>query len=524
MNTRWSWSPQELGALIGIVTSGAKASLAPIRVSRELISEVRDEMLVIIDDYIEDRRFLGSIKGSTKLDIAVDGSALPTTFSPEHSRHYSAPMMRTYVEIFGEINRSGGIELSFAIPRPGSHVYVVVNGERLAEVLRLPQGLNVGIHKFSGMSIHLEPCAVYYHVAVLGATGTGKSRLVKALIEELLSKTRYKVLIFDHTGVDYADPQRWRAVGIEPEIIDASRIVLDPLIVSEILRDRMGLTGYHEDNVFYIIVRYVYDEVIKKRPEVIEKFRGHSGGRVYSSFIADIDFELLVNEYFELCKQREFSWDYDIFAQSLPKYLSEINARDATITKYRLSLSIRVGRTFFERYLGAREIVIGDIVDKLLRGDTRLVIVDLSTELEYDVKRYIVYQFLHSIWDRIQIERQQANLIAVIDEAHNYACTYCKPSVNEIARTAREGRKWGFGIVLASQRIIDIAPEVRGNINTVFFSRLQTHSDYQELRNWIEGVQHMEYTLPMLSRREFFVTGLANPFRKPLLLKVRNVD
>jgi len=521
LHLAWSWKPQDLGVLIGIVTSGARASFAPIRVSRELISEVRDEMLVIIDDYIEDRRFLGVIKGSTKLDIAVDGSALPTTFSPEHSRHYSAPMMRTYVEIFGEISREGGLELSFAIPRPGSHVYAVLDGERLSKILKLPRGLYVGVHKFSGMSIHLDPQAVVYHVAVLGATGTGKSRLVKALVEELLTKTSLSVLIFDHTGVDYADTRRWESVGVEPTVIDASRIVLDPSIIASLLNEKMGLSGYHEDKTFYAVVRYVYDEVVRKRPEVID--RAGNRGKRYHEPLTDMDLEMVVNEYFKLCEQRAFSWSYDSFSQALPRYLSEINAREDTIVKYKSLLAVRVGREFFDRYLAPRSVLITNIINALLSGESRLVIVDLSTELEYEAKRYIVYQFLRSVWSVVQSERRPANLVVVVDEAHNYACVHCKPSVTEIARTAREGRKWAFGIVLASQRIVDIAPEIRGNINTVFFSRLQTHSDYQELRNWIEGAQYMEYVLPMLGRREFFVTGLANPLRKPVLIRVRDV-
>ena len=34
----------------------------------------------------------------------------------------------------------------------------------------------------------------------------------------------------------------------------------------------------------------------------------------------------------------------------------------------------------------------------------------------------------------------------------------------------------------------------------------------------------MEYTLPLLASREFFVAGLANPLKRPLLIRVRDVD
>jgi hypothetical protein len=53
--------------------------------------------------------------------------------------------------------------------------------------------------------------------------------------------------------------------------------------------------------------------------------------------------------------------------------------------------------------------------------------------------------------------------------------------------------------------------------------RLQTAGDYSELRGWIEGVEYMQYTLPLLAPREFFFTGLGNPLRRPLLVRVRDV-
>lgn len=46
--------------------------------------------------------------------------------------------------------------------------------------------------------------ALKYHIAVVGTTGTGKSRLVKALVDEVIEKTSWSVIVFDHTGVDYA--------------------------------------------------------------------------------------------------------------------------------------------------------------------------------------------------------------------------------------------------------------------------------------------------------------------------------
>ncbi len=535
MASYWRWRAEELGPLIGVVTSGARASIVPIRISRECISQVNDEMLVIIEDFVEGRRYLGTIKNSVKLDIAVDSNSLPTTFDPSRSTQFSAPMMKTFVEIIGEIQPDGGLSLSFAIPRPGSHVYRVRDGRRLAEILNLGDGLYIGCHKFSGLEIRLRSDAVDYHIAVLGATGTGKSRLVKALIEEIATKTGYSIVVFDHTGVDYADPSRWSIQGIE--IVDASQIVLDIPVVANLLCEVANIPNNLEEHVFYVVTRYVIDQVMLYAPDELAKNMGsqNQGSRSrgvarYSTYstsemLASIDMEKLNEVYTKLCVEGKTIWSFDTFINRMDKYLDEINARESTKLKLRMLISMYAGRRFFENYLAPRRLALDTIVSRLINHEKKIIIVDLSTEIENTAKRYIVFQTLRKIWNYIAITRSRANIVAVIDEAHNYACHYgCKPCSTEIERTVREGRKWGFGVILASQRIIDLSPDIRGNINTVFFSRLQTYSDYQELKNWVEGAQYMEYTLPLLARREFFVAGLGNPFRKPVLVVVRNVS
>ncbi|MEM4656473.1 MAG: ATP-binding protein [Acidilobaceae archaeon] len=494
------------GRLIGIVTSGSRASIVPIRVSRDALDFVRDEMLVFIRDFEENRLYLGIVKSSIKKDYALDASSLPTNFSPDSSHVYSAPLMHSYVEIIGEVTVNG-VEISFSIPRPGSMVYAIVDGSNLT-ILRVHDGLNIGSHKFSNVSIAMDPRSLSYHVAVLGATGTGKSRLVKAIVEEVLTKTNYKIIIFDHTGLDYSDISRWSNINVE--LVDASKIVLDPDVIAETISSHSGLKQYEEEYVYYTIIRYL-SEGIEANPKPQVKIK------------TDIDIENIVEKYREYCKSGKFKWSFKKFIDTLYNAMKELNARDTTIRKLELLISLRVGRKFFENYLNIRNTVVSDIIRNVLTGKSRLVIVDLSREVEYTAKRFIIYQILKNIWDWIVEVRSRVDTIAVIDEAHNYACHGCGESESMISRVVREGRKWGFGVIIASQRIIDLDPNIRGNINTVFFSRMQSSSDYEELKKWLEGVQFMEYTLPMLAPREFFFTGLGNPLRKPILVRVRDV-
>lgn len=500
--------------LVGVVTSGARASIVPIRVARDYIGFVRDEMLALIEDVEEERCYLGFVKGSTKRDVAIDGLSLPSNFDVERSLGYSAPLMSCFVEIVGEVI-GGSLELSFSIPRPGSRVYIVVDQGALQGILRLDEGLSIGFHKFSGVRIDLDPRALDYHVAVLGATGTGKSRLVKAIVEEALAKTDYSIIVFDHTGVDYSDPGRW---SYKPMIVDGSRIVLTPDVIADILVDKMGVRDQHVDHILGALLLYIAGNLNN----------GGVRGKHSSTTIdlKNIDVEALIESYLEACRSNSFQWTFNGFMGALDSYLARYTSVwESTKLRFKLLLSTRVGRRFFEDYLQRRSLVVSDIVWELLSRRSRLVVVDLSSEIEYEAKKFIVYQFLREIWEIILRSRARAGVLAVVDEAHNYACSRgCDPSLEMIARTAREGRKWGFGLILASQRVVDLAPEVRGNINTIFFSRVQSASDYDELKRWIEGLQFIEYTLPLLARREFYMSGLGNPLRKPVLVKVRDVS
>jgi DNA helicase HerA-like ATPase len=131
---------------------------------------------------------------------------------------------------------------------------------------------------------------------------------------------------------------------------------------------------------------------------------------------------------------------------------------------------------------------------------------------------------LSKIWEIVEDARKPQNILIVIDEAHNYACDKgCYPSNMLIEKTLREGRKWGIGAILASQRVIDFSPDVRNNINTVFFSKLQTPYDFQQLQNFIDLAGIGSETLSLLETREFFFAGLGNPLKYPMLIQVKIV-
>jgi len=60
-------------------------------------------------------------------------------------------------------------------------------------------------------------------------------------------------------------------------------------------------------------------------------------------------------------------------------------------------------------------------------------------------------------------------------------------------------------------------------VNTVFFSKLQTPYDFDQLRNFVDLAGVRPEVLSLLETREFFFAGLGNPLKYPMLIKVREV-
>ena len=119
-------------------------------------------------------------------------------------------------------------------------------------------------------------------------------------------------------------------------------------------------------------------------------------------------------------------------------------------------------------------------------------------------------------------------ILLVMDEAHNFAGGAHgetsrgkdNPAVVWARRIATEGRKFGLGLVLISQRVRGALDNtVRSQCNTVVLFRLVNNNDIGGARDSYEGVSsEITYKLPSLHQGEAFVSGVA--IRYPIIVKV----
>jgi len=516
-----------MGVEVGVVLSGASAGLAPIMLRRDRELEVREEDLVLIrDERLEGYYMLGVVRWVTRHEPFLRRNT--HNIYAEHPEALDSelvmPFSNAYVEIYGGLCDGGsvcggerGLVSNVYAPTPGSRVYRLVDAEPLTEYLGVPsdKAISVGVHKYTGWRLPLDPRWVPYHVGVFGATGTGKSRLVQRLVKELVGRG-YGVIIFDHSGVDYAP----RAEALGARVVKSSEIRINPIVFASTVSRYMSLTGQQRDAVELAAMCFAM------------KIYSENGGKGYESEECREALEARVarrgRSLHSFTQQRAGGGDGGkgvrerFLEEALEPVAARFNMRDATIAKLRLMVKLVVPRSVFEALPG-RRLEPGEIVREAAAG--KPVVIDMSDEQDIEVKRAIIASVARAAWELVWETMSPVNIGLVVDEAQNYACEYCGESGRALETIAREGRKWGLFLVVASQRVSrDIRPGVRSNLGTVFFSRLQATGDLQELSGYLDLGRVTEASLAMLGRREFYVAGLMNPLRRPLLLVVDEVS
>ncbi len=111
-----------------------------------------------------------------------------------------------------------------------------------------------------------------------------------------------------------------------------------------------------------------------------------------------------------------------------------------------------------------------------------------------------------------QVERSQDPILLVCEEAHRYvpnqgAAEYATAQA-AVRRIAREGRKYGLGLMLVSQRPSDIEGTVMAQCGTWIVLRLTNSADQAHVARFLpDGLSGMTRALPALAQQEALFVG-----------------
>ena len=156
------------------------------------------------------------------------------------------------------------------------------------------------------------------------------------------------------------------------------------------------------------------------------------------------------------------------------------------------------------------------------REKTRIVILNLTDIIEESTKNQIIANLLHRIyvWGFEQ-PRSRPKLIIGLDELHGIAPPV-KHTITKkhLLKIAKQGRKYGLCLLLATQKPVDIDANIVGECNTYFLGRHTGRRDWENLKQAIEGNTSLRessgsfiHELNRLGTGQFFYIGISRPVK-----------
>lgn len=161
-------------------------------------------------------------------------------------------------------------------------------------------------------------------------------------------------------------------------------------------------------------------------------------------------------------------------------------------------------------------------------------VIDLSlvpTEIVHVVTAVIARMTFEALQRYMKLNGVALPTVLVMEEAHTFIKRYKEDVENQDAagiccqvfeRIAREGRKFGLGLVLSSQRPSELSPTVLSQCNTFLLHRISNDRD-QELVNRLvpDNLRGLLRELPSLPSQNAILLGWASEL--PVLVKMNDL-
>lgn len=177
---------------------------------------------------------------------------------------------------------------------------------------------------------------------------------------------------------------------------------------------------------------------------------------------------------------------------------------------------------------------LGNYIGKDNAENGEIAIIDLSL-VPSEIIHIIIAVISRIIFEALQRYKKLNNkllpTVLVLEEAHTFVHRYTEGSdevfpakmcTQTFEKIAREGRKFGLGLVISSQRPSELSPTVLSQCNTFLLHRIVNDRD-QELVNKLvpDSLGRLLKELPVLPTRKAILLGWATPI--PILVEMKEL-
>jgi DNA helicase HerA-like ATPase len=164
-----------------------------------------------------------------------------------------------------------------------------------------------------------------------------------------------------------------------------------------------------------------------------------------------------------------------------------------------------------------------DFIGKNLADDGCISIIDLSL-ISSDILHTVIAVVARIVFEAVQryrrIEEKELPTVLVLEEAHTFIYrgsdqeegnpTPAQMCRQTFERIAREGRKFGLGLVLSSQRPSELSPTVLAQCNTFLLHRIVNDRDQELVGKLVpDNLSGLLKELPSLPSRQAILLGWA---------------
>jgi hypothetical protein len=480
------------------------------------------------------------------------------------------------VELIGEGERFGDFSRGVSqLPTVGDEVHLLTQEDlgRVYGQTAAPGRVAIG-HLASAEGVPAIVDAnvlVTRHSVVVGATGAGKSTAVCSIVRALTDPHRFpsaRVVIFDTHG-EYFPALRDRAslFRIDGDTTRAEKALAVPywaMTFDELLPLTFGAT---DDNARATIMEQI---VFLKRASVTRRPRaGITPDRVtvdspvpFSIHRLWFDLHRLVNathtvagnqsdatQAFETDEKGTPVEPGDALKVIPPRYLPQtqaagavkifLSSSTANIRRHVAGLAARLRDPRYDflfrpgQWTPDLDGIPSEDLDSMLRewvgGMKPVAVLDLSGVPE-PVLKDVVGSLIRIIYDALFWARhlsegaRERPLLFVLEEAHKYL-TSEGVAVDAVKRVVKEGRKYGIGGMIVSQRPSEIDPTILSQCGTAFAMRLTNRSDRAQVTGTVtETLEGLLGMLPILRTGEVLVLGEAVHLPMRVLIHAPNID
>lgn len=386
-------------------------------------------------------------------------------------------------QIFGRLDEGRLTKIKKPI-EPYKHVYLAEDKE-LEALLSGNENVSIGLVYGTDARAFMDAVEFDRHIAILASTGAGKSYAAAKLMEEFASKS-LPVLVIDTHG----EYQRLLSELIKGTNID--------LAVYTVKHPKKGFRElkipvsdlYAEDFSHFISLN-------DNQMAVLERILNMLQGRDY-----------VLKDIIDACDRLKGRED---------------EAHEETIKA-------------LKRRLSSLEIMFSGVFDSHGTDITKIIqpyqitIIDVSYAPQGVRQSVVSYLAKELLAGRIRKENSMSNpleykLLFVVEEAHNYASSSLNHSCkHQLQRIASEGRKFGIGLCVISQKPSKIDEEILSQCNTGIYMHIMNPNDKEHIKKSFEAINEaIVRDLDSLDIGECIIAGAMSriPF---IMCKVDKID